>query len=128
MAGLSLVAALSLAWIPASRGEEAKAGLPGPVVEGVYTLMKISGGSLIGLGELEIRGQTYQAAGEGGFKPFTIDGSGNITWSAGLNIMPDGWKLEQSVYTKDGKGRPLIRIHYRSPRGARDIIDALKEK
>jgi hypothetical protein len=103
-------------------------GIPGPVREGVYTMMKISGGSLMGLGDLEIRGTTYQAAGEGGFKPFTIDGRGNITWSAGLNIMPDGWKLGTSTYTKDEKGRPLIKIYYTSPRGALEVIDALKEK
>ena len=112
----------------ALKAEDPKPGRPGPVVEGVYTMMKISGGSLIGLGDLEIRGATYQVVGEGGFKPFTIDGSGYITWSAGLNIMPDGWKLGKSVYTKDEQGKPLIQIYYTSPRGAAEVIDALKEK
>ncbi len=104
------------------------AGVPGPVREGTYTMMKISSGRLMGLGDLEIRGATYQAAGEGGFKPFTIAAAGTITWSAGLNIMPDGWKLGKSIYTKDEKGRPLIKIYYTSPRGAAEVIDALKEK
>jgi hypothetical protein len=113
---------------PVLKAADPKPGNPGPVVEGVYTMMKISGGSLIGLGDLEIRGTTYQAAGEGGFKPFTIDGSGFVTWTAGLNIMPDGWKLGKSVYTKDEKGRPLIQIYYTSPSNAAEVIDALKEK
>jgi hypothetical protein len=128
---VGLMALFAMVWLLVPRvlkAEDPKPGNPGPVVEGVYTMMKISGGSLIGLGDLEIHGTTYQAAGEGGFKPFTIDGSGFITWTAGLNIMPDGWKLGKSVYTKDEKGRPLIQIYYTSPRGAAEVIDALKEK
>jgi hypothetical protein len=125
---MSLFAMACFLLPPVVQAADPKPGNPGPVVEGVYTMMKISGGSLIGLGDLEVRGTTYQAAGEGGFKPFTIDGSGFITWSAGLNIMPDGWKLGKSVYTKDEKGRPLIQIYYTSPSNAAEVIDALKEK
>jgi len=91
--------------------------------------MKISSGSLIGLGTLEIRGKTYRVGEEGAFAPFTQDGSGNITWSAGLDIMPAGWKLGTSIYKGLNKqGKPLIEIHYTSPRNAAEVIDCVKEK
>ena len=101
----------------------------GPIPDGVYTLMKISGGNLINLGTLEIRQQTYRIDDEKEFVPFTIDAKGAITWSKGLSFLPDGWKHESSSYAgPDKQGRPLIKIHYRSARGTLDLIDALKEK
>jgi len=103
---------------------EAEAAAP----DGVYTLMKISGGSLMNLGTLEIKGQTYRLNEEGQFAPFTEDEAGNITWSAGLDILPDGWKLGKSTVGKDSQGKPLIEIRYTSPRGAAEVIDAVKEK
>jgi len=103
-------------------------GLPGPVTDGEYTLMKISGGSLIGLGSLHIRGNTYRVGDEGSFKPFTIDAKGLIVWSAGLACLPDDWKVVKTIHSKDNSGRPLLKIHYLSARGTADLIDALKEK
>lgn len=98
------------------------------IPEGDYTLMKISGGSLINLGKLEIRKSTYRFSDDNPFAPFTVDAQGNIEWSAGLSFLPDGWKHTASNYAgTDSKGRPLIKIHYRSARGTPDIIDALKE-
>ena len=99
-------------------------GIPGPVKEGTYEMVKLSGSSLMSLGDLEIKGNTCQALGQGGFKPFTIDASGNITWGAGLAILPDGWKIRRTVYTKDSKGKPLIQIYYTSASGTDDSIDA----
>lgn len=103
-------------------------GIPGPIEPGVYEMVKLSGSSLISLGDLEIRGSTCQALGQGGFKPFTIDASGNITWGAGLAILPDGWKIRRSVYTKDSKGKPLIQIYYTSSSGTDDSLDAYLKK
>lgn len=101
----------------------------GPVPEGVYTLMKISGGSLINLGTLEIRQKTYRVGDAGAFQPFTIDEKGGITWSKGLDFLPDGWKHESSEFAgNDSQGRPLIKIRYRSARGTPDLIDAVREK
>jgi len=98
------------------------------VPEGEYTLSKIGSGRLMMLGTLEIKGATYRLNNEGAFAAFTIDAEGKITWSAGLNIMPEGWKLGESKLSKDEQGRPLIRINYTSPRNAAEVIDALKEK
>ena len=106
-----------------------KAAGPGPAPDGVYTLMKISGGSLIGLGTLEIKGKTYRVGDDQNFAPFTQDATGNITWSAGLNIMPDGWKLGKSAFVGlDELKRPMIKINYMSPRQAAEVIDCVKEK
>ena len=106
----------------------AKAADAAPAPAGVYTLAKIGGGRLMSLGTMEIKGQTYRVNEEGKFAPFTQDGAGNITWSAGLDILPEGWKLGKSTVGKDEQGRPLIKIHYTSPRGAAEVIDAVKEK
>ncbi len=103
-------------------------GIPGPVKEGVYEMVKASGSSVISLGDLEIRGTTCQALGQGGFKTFTVDSSGNITWAPGLSILPDGWKIRRSVYTKDSRGNPLIQIFYTSDSGTDDSLDAYLKK
>jgi hypothetical protein len=109
-------------------GQTAKAADPGPAPAGVYTLMKISSGKLINLGELEIKGKTYRVGETGAFAAFTQDAAGQITWSAGLDIMPAGWKLGKSIYTgRNPEGQPLIRIHYTSARGAAEVIDCVKE-
>lgn len=117
--------ALGALWaVPAALAAE-----KGPIPDGVYTLMKISGGDLINLGTLEIRQQTYRTGDDKEFAPFTIDAKGGITWSKGLSFLPNGWKHESSSYAgPDNKGRPLIKIHYKSARGTLDLIDALKEK
>jgi len=91
--------------------------------------MKISGGSLIGLGTLEIKAGTYRVGDDKTFAPFTQDAAGNITWSAGLNIMPDGWKLGKSTFVGlDEFKHPMIKINYMSPRQAAEVIDCVKEK
>lgn len=91
--------------------------------------MKISGSSLINLGPLEIKGGTYRVGDDKTFAPFTQDAAGTITWSAGLNFMPDGWKLGKSTYVGlDEFKKPLIRINYMSPRQAAEVIDCVKEK
>lgn len=97
------------------------------IPEGNYSLAKISGGSLINLGTLEIRKNTYRTDEKGKFAPFTVDAKGTITWSAGLTFLPDGWKHDYSTITFDKQGKPLIRIHYLSARGTKDIIDGTKE-
>lgn len=119
-----LLLLLGLLFAPSIHAE----GLPGPVPDGEYTMMKISGGSLIGLGSLHIRGNTYRVGDEGGFKPFAIDAKGLITWSAGMANLPDDWKVVKTIHSKDSSGRPLLKIHYISARGTPDLIDALKEK
>lgn len=101
----------------------------GPVPDGVYTLMKISVGSLINLGEIEIRKSTYRDEEEGKFKDFKISEQGEIRWSKPLAFLPDGWKHVRSEFAgKDKEGRPMLRIYYESARGTSDVIDGIKEK
>ena len=110
----------------ASRSEAAEKG---PVPDGRYTLMKISGDSLINLGELEIRKSTYRDEKEGKFKDFKINDKGEISWSKPLAFLPDGWKHVRSEFAgKDEQGRPMLRIYYQSARGTSDVIDGIKEK
>lgn len=101
----------------------------GPVPDGRYTLMKISGDSLINLGEIEIRKSTYRDEEKGKFKDFKINDKGEITWSKPLAFLPDGWKHIRSEFAgKDEGGRPMLRIYYESARGASEVIDGIKEK
>lgn len=101
----------------------------GPVPDGVYTLMKISGSSLINLGEIEIRKLTYRDKEKGQFKDFKISDEGEIRWSKPLAFLPDGWKHVRSEFAgKDEAGRPLLKIYYEGDRGASDVIDGIKEK
>lgn len=119
------VAFILMAFPPSS--PVAKAADAGPP-EGEYNCHKISSGQLIGLGTLDIRGKTYRVGKEDAFAPFTMDGAGNITWSAGINFMPDGWKILSSAYkglTKEGQ--PLIIINYQSKSGNNEVMDCVKE-
>ncbi len=101
----------------------------GPIPDGVYTLMKISSGSLIGLGEIEFRKLTYRDEEKGKFKEYKIDDKGEITWSKPLAFLPDDWHHVRSEFAgKDSQGRPMIRIYYKSARGTADVIDGIKEK
>lgn len=95
---------------------------------GVYSCQKI-GQTYMGLGPLEIRGKTYRGIGkEGGFHPFTVDAAGHITWSAGIAGLPKGWAIRSSYFAgKDAKGRPLVKIYYRSSSGFNDLIDCVLE-
>lgn len=112
-----------------AHGSRSEAGEKGPVPDGVYTLMKISGSSLINLGEIEIRKSTYRDEEGGKFKEFKIDDKGEIRWSKPLAFLPDNWKHVRSEFAgKDEKGRPMLRIYYESARGTPDVIDGIKEK
>ncbi len=99
--------------------------------DGLYQCNKISLRSYIHIGTIEIRGKTYKgfSSQQGGFHPYSMDGAGNITWTAGLTGMPDGWSLKPGKYVgPDSQGHPRIRIYYTSPRGAAEVVDATKEK
>lgn len=107
------------------------AGLPagkGTPPSGKYVAQKISpGGQLMGLGELEIQGNSYKGIAGGNFAPFTVSG-GNINWSAGITGLPDGWVIRQSVYRGlDHMGRPYIQVYYRSNSGFNDCFDCVRE-
>lgn len=107
---------------------EKSAGAP---PDGIYTCNKISVGKYIHIGTIEIRGGSYKgfSSQQGGFHPYSMDGSGNIVWTAGLTGFPDGWTLKPAKYVgPDYKGHPLIRVYYTSARGAAEVIDATKEK
>lgn len=98
--------------------------------DGHYNCSKISGSSLINLGTLVIKSGTYRGLEDSGeFHKFTVDASGNITWSAGLVGFPDGWKITRSKYLGIDKysHKPLIKIYYTSPRGAAEELDAMQE-
>lgn len=123
-----LVMSVLVVAISALGPREANAQQKGPVPDGTYTLSKISSGSLIQLGTLEIKNSTYRFGSEGKFESFTINDKGTITWSKGLSFLPDGWTHVRSEYMgKTKEGKPLIHIYYKSARGAQDLIDALKE-
>lgn len=115
---------------PAPREDHGAAGTStgGAPPSGTYVCQKISGSSLIGLGNLEIRGNTYSGIGGGGSAPFTIDASGGITWTRGLRGLPDGWTVTSSRYEGlDYLGRPIVKIGYRTSRGSTDLIDCVRE-
>ena len=115
---------------PATPYEPAEKGVGAPP-DGIYTCNKISGRSYIHIGTIEIRGRTYKgfSSQQGSFRPFTLDGSGNIIWTGGLTSLPAGWTLKPGKYVgPDYKGHPLIRVYYTSDRGAAEVIDATKEK
>ncbi len=97
---------------------------------GLYECNKISGSMYIHIGTLEIKGNTYRGfANEGSFHPYSMDGAGAITWTAGLSGLPEGWKLEKANYNGlDTTGHPWIQIRYVSPRNAHETVDAIKEK
>jgi hypothetical protein len=111
----------------ANAGEGLPAG-KGTPPSGKYVAQKISpGGQLIGLGDLEIRGNTYRGIAGGNFAPFSVSG-GNITWSAGITGMPNGWVIRKSVYLGlDDMKRPYIRVYYRSTSGFNDAFDCIRE-
>lgn len=116
---------------PSPAATAADDGLPkgrGTPPDGVYVAQKISpGGTLIGLGKLIIRGGTYSGIAGGGFAPYSVNG-GNITWSAGITGLPDGWRIRRSVYAgTDKQGRPYIQIYYVSKSGFNDMFDCLRE-
>ncbi len=110
---------------------DAVAELPegkGAPPSGKYVAQKISpGGQLIGLGDLEIRGSSYRGIAGGGMAPFSVSG-GNISWSAGITGLPDGWVILKSVYSGlDHMGRPYIQVYYRSKSGFNDCFDCVRE-
>jgi hypothetical protein len=110
---------------PRAGAQPASGGAP---PSGVYVCQKISGSSLIGLGNLEIKGNSYSGIGDGAFAPFSLDGAGEITWTKGLQGFPDGWTVTSSRYAGlDYLGRPLIKIGYRTTRGSADLIDCVRE-
>lgn len=126
---LSVVLSCAVFFALMNRPSRSEAAEKGPVPDGVYTLMKISVGSLINLGEIEIRKSTYRDEEEGKFKEFKISDKGQITWSKPLAFLPDGWKHVRSEYAgKDEAGRPMLRIFYESARGTADVIDGIKEE
>jgi hypothetical protein len=106
---------------------DAQAGAPGPIPDGSYNCHKISGSQLIGLGTLEIRGKTYRVSDKDAFAPFSVDGAGKITWSAGISFLPDGWKVTGSEYRGLVSGKPMINIRYVSGSGNHEVIDCVKE-
>ena len=114
---------MAIVCVSEARGQDGKT-----IPEGNYSLAKLSGSSLINLGTLEIRKNTYRTDEKGKFEPFTVDAKGNITWSAGLAFLPEGWKHDYSKITKDSKGKPLVQIHYISGSGTKDCIDGYLEK
>ena len=109
---------------PGRAGQPTAGGAP---PSGVYVCQKISGGALIGLGKLEIRGSTYSGLSEGSFAPFSVDDDG-LVWTKALRGFPDGWTVTSSRYAgPDYRGRPLIKITYRTSRGSTDLIDCVRE-
>lgn len=112
---------------PADAGDRLPEGQGAPP-NGKYVAQKISpGGQLMGLGELEIRGNSYRGIAGGGMAPFSASG-GNIIWSAGITGLPDGWVIRKSVYRGlDHMGRPYIQVYYRSKAGFNDCFDCVRE-
>lgn len=114
---------------PAPHQSEKHVAGKGTPPDGLYQCNMLSGGMYIHIGTLEIRGNTYRAFNKNsGFHSFTVDGSGNMNFSAGLSGMPDGFKLTSCGYVgSDHAGRPLIKIRYVGASNAHDTIDAVRE-
>lgn len=96
---------------------------------GMYECNKIGSAGFSSVGDgLEIRGNTYRGIGaEGGFHPYTLGAINRITWTGGLNSLPDNWTIKHSYFAgPDYRGRPLIKIYYRSKSGFNDCIDCVK--
>jgi hypothetical protein len=127
IAAVGILAALTLLLLSPHRTHAQTAGNP---PDGTYNCCKISGSSLINLGTIEIKNGTYRGlVAEGEFHKFTVDASGNITWSAGLAGFPDGWKVTESKYLGLSKStkKPFMKVYYTSVRGTADEIDAMQE-
>jgi hypothetical protein len=109
---------------PQAPGETAQGAPP----DGTYVCQKI-GQTYTGLGNLDIRGNQYRGIGpDGGFHPFSVSGNGQITWSAGITGLPDGWTIRASFYAGlEHMGRPIIKIDYTSRAGWNDRIDCVRE-
>ncbi len=107
----------------AGRAPDAGLGFP---PGGIYDCNMLSGGMLIHIGKLEIRGNTYRGfSAAGPFHTLGANGS-NLVLSGGLSGMPDGFRLTSCSYVgKDSVGRPLIKIRYIGQSNAHDVIDAV---
>ena len=114
---------------PAPHQSEKHVAGKGAPPNGLYQCNMLSGGMYIHIGTMEINGNTYRAFNKNsGFHPFTVDGSGNMNFSAGLSGMPEGFKLTSCGYAgSDHVGRPLIKIRYVGASNAHDTIDAVRE-
>lgn len=95
--------------------------------DGLYEVNKIYTGGYMYLGTLEIRGNTYRGlAQEGPFHPYTMDGAGGITWTAGLQGIPDGWSVDKGNYNgHDHTGKDWIQLRFQGFRRAEEIADAI---
>ena len=130
MSPLALAVLLATSALLLVTPHAAHAQAAGNPPDGRYNCSKISGSSLINLGTLVIKSGTYRGLEDSGeFHKFTVDASGNITWSSGLVGFPDGWKITRSKYLGIDKytHKPLIKIYYTSPRGAAEELDAMQE-
>jgi hypothetical protein len=100
----------------------------GPPPDGVYTCTMTIGGMLSTLGKLELREGRYRGFSGERFAPYTSDPDGGLTLTAGLRGMPEGTSLLSVKHVgPDRRGRALIKIRYRSPRGATQVIDAIQQ-
>lgn len=95
--------------------------------DGLYEVNKIYSQGYMYLGTLEIRGNTYRGLSqEGPFHPYSIDGAGGITWTAGLQGIPDGWSVDKGNYNgHDHTGKDWIQIRFQGFRNAEEIADAI---
>ena len=116
----SLLASIAVPF--AAGAEKAPAG---PPPDGVYNCTLSAGGMLSTLGKLELRDGRYRGFSGSQFAPYTVDAQGVLTLSAGLRGMPEGTTLLEVKHVgPDRRGRAIIKIFYRSPRGAKQAIDA----
>lgn len=98
----------------------------GPPPDGMYKCTMTAGGMLMTLGKLELRDGRYRGLSGDRFAPYTVDAQGVLTLSAGLRGLPDDTTLEEVKHVgTDRRGRPLIKIFYRSANRARQVIDAV---
>lgn len=89
----------------------------------------IMSSSLQNLPTLEITGGTYRGLGQSMTPaPYTVNGS-EITWSQGIRGLPDGATIRKSMFVgPDYRGRPMIRIYYRSRNGFNQCIECVKSQ
>jgi hypothetical protein len=99
----------------ASESGSGAGGLP----DGEYLCSYNSGGMLMTLGAVTIRGNRYSGFSGGRFSPYSRTQE-TLNFPAGFVGVPDGYTVVESRYLMGSDGEPFIEISYGSPSGWRD--------
>jgi hypothetical protein len=97
-----------------SDGGSGAGGLP----DGEYLCSYLSGGMLMTLGTVTIRGDRYAGFSGGRFTPYSRAADDTLDFPAGFVGVPDGFEVVQSRWkASENTGDQYIEIKYGSPTG-----------